>query len=663
MNEVGVTDIVPDVVMSADSKHGEYTTNVAMRLAKPLKKSPMDIALQVKTSIEKRVSGVRHKIPDQKNSKPDQKNAGNVTEKNTLQDKDNTKLSTSDILSSIDRIEIAPPGFINVFLKDVALSSQVREVLKDGERYGKSQSGKGKHLMVEYTDPNPFKELHIGHLYSNAVGESLARLYAAIGWDVSRVDYFGDVGMHVAKSIWGLRKKMAEDHVTLAVLESKPLPERVQYLGQAYAKGATIYEEKTPEAEKAKEEMKDINYMVYLAAQEYMEKALKWTPQVDYRQYVQVDDTLYQEVKELYEKGRTWSMDYFETIFRRLGTHFDAYYPESIVGEYGAKLVREHIGKVFEESDGAVVFRGESSKAGLHTRVFLNSLGLPTYEAKELGLNWKKSQDYALDKSFIVTGNEINEYFKVLFAAMEQVIPEIGAKTKHIGHGMVRNADGSKMSSRTGNVLTGVGMLEEVKKSIYEILDKSESSSFVKTSEDKEEIAEKGAIAAVKYSLLRVALPSNVSFSIATSISFDGDSGPYLLYTYARCKSVLRKASSASALVPSSLGDLGNLGDVRFNEDERALARLIHFFPEIVAAAAHDLAPNVICTYLFDLAQSFNTFYQKHQIIEQREPSSENRGSMLDTRYSNFRLVLTAATAQVLQNGLNLLGISTVERM
>jgi arginyl-tRNA synthetase len=638
LKDMGVTDLVPEVSISDDPAHGEYTTNVAMKVAKSLKKSPMEIALQVAEQVKSEKLKVKSGVLDQKISKQYQKISN--------------KRQTLDVLQAIDRVEVAPPGFLNVFLTEASLSNQIPQVLKDGESYGTSQSGSGKQLMVEYTDPNPFKEFHIGHLYSNAVGESLARLYEAVGWKVVRADYFGDVGMHVAKSIWGLKKKMKEDAISLTDLKKKSLRDRVKYLGQAYSVGASIYEEKTSEAERAKEEMKDINYMVYLAAQEYMQKALKWKPQVDYKQYVKAND-LYQEVKMLFEAGRTWSMDYFETIFRRLGTRFDEYYPESIVGEYGAKLVREHLGTVFEESDGAVVFRGE------HTRVFLNSLGLPTYEAKELGLNWKKNQDYRLDKSYIVTGNEINEYFKVVLAAMSQVVPEAAVKTRHIGHGMVRLPEG-KMSSRTGMILSGEWLLDEVKRSIYKILDKSISSSSPQSPlspQEKDEIAEKAAIAAIKYSMLRVALPANIAFDFATSLSFDGDSGPYLLYSYARCKSVLRKASSQTELDLSHLSDLGDLSTLRYNPEEKNLARAIFFFPEIVAEAAASLSPNLLCSYLFKLAQAFNLFYQKWPILPSSSPNSPSTPSSLT------RLALTAATAQVLKNGLNLLGIQTVERM
>lgn len=620
--DLGVTDVVPEVTMSADAKHGEYTTNIAMRLSKQLKKPPMEIALQVKEVLNKQKEVRRYKSSYQKIDKVDQKNAGKKGKNDKLQDMD-------DVLSTIDHIEIAPPGFINVFLTEAILSSRVVQVLKDAERYGIGSQPATKRVTVEFTDPNPFKEFHIGHLYSNSVGESVSRLLESQGNTVRRVCYQGDVGMHVAKALYGLLH--ADDIINkMKSLEQRTLTEKAQFLGAAYASGAKAFEEDKA----ATEEMKELNKLGFVAAQAMWERKKKQKPVVDYRKGDAIDEKKLSQVVQFYETGRAWSMAYFETIYARLGTAFAGYYFESAVGERGVTIVRDHMKDgVFEESDGAIVYRGE--KKGLHTRVFINQLGLPTYETKELGLAPTKYDDWAYDLSIIVTGNEINEYFKVLLAALSEVRPELAQKTRHMGHGMVRKSDGSKMSSRTGNILTGEGLLDEVKESIYTILDKSESKYDKET---RESIAEHAAVAAVKYSLLRVSLPSDVAFNISTSVSFDGDSGPYLLYTYARCKSVLKKASEAHTPAAESSGPL--------NADERALARLIQFFPETVAIAAHELSPNVICTYLFDLAQTFNAFYQKNPILGEKK-----------------RVVLTAATAQVLKNGLYLLGISTIERM
>jgi len=603
---------LPDIGLSENQAHGEYTTNVAMKLAKKMNKSPIEIALQVKESINNQQLTIGHKGIDQNITQSGQKMSRESSGKPLLQD--------------FESIEVVPPGFINFKISEAKLSTELSQVLNEKEAYGTVKTTTKK-VMVEFTDPNPFKELHIGHLYSNAVGESLARLYEANGWIVKRADYFGDVGMHVAKTLWGFRKKLSDEKTNLINLSKLPLSDRVHYLGQAYALGSTTYEND----EKAADEIKDINYLVYMSAQMYMKKVYKWKPVVDYSQYVKGKEEQFKEISGLFETGRKWSMDYFKSVFVRLGTKFDYFYPESITGEYGAKIVKEHIGDIFEYSDGAVVYRGD--KEGLHTRVFMNSLGLPTYEAKEMGLAVKKDMDYSPDLSLIVTGKEINEYFQVLMSAISKFKPEIASKSKHIGHGMVRLPQG-KMSSRTGHVLTAEWLLEEVKNNINNILDNNKSK-YRKV--EQLEIAEKATIAAIKYSFLKVGLPSDIAFDLEKSVSFEGDSGPYLLYTYARCKSVLRKADGKWQIAD---------GNNKFNPEERAIARLILVYPDIVKDAAAQLAPNKLCTHLYLLAQAFNLFYAKHSILG-------NEG----------RLALTASTAQVLKNGLYLLGIETVERM
>lgn len=275
--------------------------------------------------------------------------------------------------------------------------------------------------MIEFTDTNPFKEFHIGHLYSNIVGESLSRLLEAQGANVRRVIYQGDVGMHVAKAVWGfmqnLENKSGQDLVLrIANLEEKSLHEKIKFLGDAYSYGSRAFEDDS----QAAEQIKVLNKKIY-------------------------DKDI--EVMPAYNVGREWSLKYFETIYARLGTKFDNYYFESEVGPEGSKIVKEYQLKgIFEESDGAIIFPGE--KYGLHNRVFINSLGLPTYEAKELGLAPRKYKDFSYDMSVIVTGNEINEYFRVLLKALELIYPDIAVKTKHISHGMVRIPEGKCLVER-----------------------------------------------------------------------------------------------------------------------------------------------------------------------------------------------------------------------
>ncbi|MGH7203020.1 MAG: arginine--tRNA ligase, partial [Candidatus Levyibacteriota bacterium] len=386
------------------------------------------------------------------------------------------------------------------------------------------------------------------------------------------------------------------------------------------------------------EEIKDINYLVYMSGQEYLQKKLGWQPQIDYHQYLHAENkSLYATVKELYEAGKDWSLENFERLYKRLGTTFDNYYPESIAGERGYKIVKDNVATgIFVESEGAVIFPGE--KYGLHNRVFINKLGLPTYEAKELGLAPWKYEDDPYDLSFIVTATEIAGYFGVLIEALKQVNPELGKKTKPILHGMVRLPEG-KMSSRSGNVISVGWLLDEAKARVM-----SRMSDEIS---DKDTIAETVGLAAIKYAFLKSSIGKDIVFDLEESVNFEGNSGPYLQYTYTRTQSVLRKAGGN--MKPENESQISSPKSL--TREERQLLRLLARFPEIVDEAATRYAPQVLCTYLFELAQTFNLFYQKSPILK------------TDDNIRGFRLHLTAKTGAVLKSGLHLLGISVPDHM
>lgn len=592
--------VEPVLEHPAKEGHGDYATNVAMAI--------------FKKNQELRVKNQGWKTPLE------------LAQKITA----NYKLLNTEYL---DRIEAAPPGFINLWLSKKYLVDEMSRIIREKEKFGRGKQKLKKKVMVEYTDPNPFKEFHIGHLYSNAVGESLSRLFEMQGAEVMRVCYQGDVGLHVAKSILGMQKLLEKDGKDLQSYENKPLKTRAFFLGRAYTYGAKAYEEN----ELAKKEIEELNIKIY-----------------------QKDPS----ILEFWENGRRWSLEYFELIYQRLGTKFSKFYFESDAGRIGMEYVRANIGKVFEESQGAVVFRGE--KYGLHTRVFINSQGLPTYEAKELGLAPTKYKDFPYDLSLIVTGNEITEYFRVLVKALSLINPELAAKTKHVPHGMVRLA-GGKISSRRGlgQLLTGEGLLNEVKRRI------------IKSFADMEEkTAETVAVGAIKYALLKSSLGKDIIFDFDKSISLEGNSGPYLQYAYVRTQSVLAKfpeevrprknflgrsdllennPSASSGQVAPKRSDLfrkeKSPKEFPINPEEIAILRTLYRFPEVAAEAAVGYSPNLICSYLFVLAQKFNLFYQKHPIIKSEDEKRE------------LRLGLTQAVGQVIKNGLFLLGISAPEKM
>lgn len=574
---------------------GDYTTNVAMQLARQEKKSPISIAEEIIKQIKS----------------------------------DNT----------IEELTIAKPGFINIKITKQALLTDLYRAAKKDPLFFHPPSQHGKKIIFEFTDPNPFKEFHIGHLFTNCIGESLSRIYEANAAEVKRANYQGDVGMHVAKSIWGIIQKLQEENTTIQELEKKTLHNRVNFLGKAYAQGATAYKDD----KKAQEEIKDINYLVYICAQEYLAETQKWEPQVNYAQHLtktKIDKNI---VKELYTKGRTWSLEYFELIYARLGTQFDFYYFESFTGEYGMKVVTEYLTKgIFEKSNGAIVFPGD--KHGLHTRVFVNSLGLPTYETKELGLAPKKYKDFPYDTSVIITGNEIDEYFKVLITALKLINPTVGERTKHLSHGMVKLPSG-KMSSRTGSVITGERLLDETKC----ILKKRITESKKIEEKNIEELSDILAIASIKYSFLKVALGKDIIFDFNESVSFEGNSAPYLIYTYVRTHSILRKISEKE-INPSETQPVSQIGK-QTTEEESLLLRTLYQYPEVVEFAANHFSPHSIASYLYTVAQLFNGLYQKHSIIQAKGELKQ------------LRLMLTLAVSNVLKEGLNLLGIQTVERM
>ncbi len=492
----------------------------------------------------------------------------------------------------IEHIEVAGGGFINFFLKPDVFHCALAEAANNPD-YGKSKAYAGKKVIVEYTDPNPFKLFHIGHLMSNTIGEAISRLIECGGAEVKRANYQGDVGLHVAKAIWGLLNVKLADS-SLSTVGSMTM----EMLGKAYVAGATAYESD----EQAKKEIQEINKKVYERSDP--------------------------EINKLYDAGRKISLDYFEGIYTLLGTHFDYYFFESETGEFGKKIVHEHVGGVFEESDGAIIYRGE--KKGLHTRVFLNKEGLPTYEAKELGLAKIKYERYPYDLSVVVTGNEISEYFKVLVAAMGEIFPELAAKQKHIPHGMLRLPSG-KMSSRTGDVLTVEWLIDKVREKIRLLAAAAEEKKNI------EESLDAVSIAALKYSILKQGVGKDIIFDIDKSISFTGDSGPYLQYTHARAASVL-----ALTRPPQWTGQTSR-------EVPGAIERLIFHFPEEVDRTVRELAPQRLVSYANELAGAFNAYYASNRII----------GSEMEA----YRLTLTTATRAILARTLTLLGMSAPDRM
>jgi len=492
--------------------------------------------------------------------------------------------------SWLAKVEVAGPGFINFYLSDQYLFSELA-IIKKTDPYGLNQSKHGQKIIIEYTDPNPFKLFHIGHLMSNTIGESIARLLEFSGAEIKRACYQGDVGLHVAKTIWGIKQNLSQ-----LPTDNESLVNKVAFLGLAYSAGSKAFELATTEI---KAEILALNKKIYNRSD--------------------------QEINTLYDLGKKWSLEYFESIYQRLGTKFDFYFFESKTGDFGRQVVENHP-TVFVKSEGAVVYQGEAE--GLHTRVFINQEGLPTYEAKELGLAKIKYDHYPYDLSLVVTGNEISEYFRVLLSALKKVFPDLALKTKHLAHGMLRLPSG-KMSSRTGEVISAEDLVVEIKNKLSEKIGEKKITV-------SDLVLDQIAVGAIKYSILKQDSQKDLIFDLEKTVSFDGNSGPYLQYTYARAISLLAKAnfSSTEYLVP---------------DQASPLEHLLYRFPEVVEYSAENYAPHHLCTYLYELASTFNNFYNQDKIIGAPDEA--------------YRLALTSASAQILKTGLGLLGIISPEKM
>lgn len=489
-------------------------------------------------------------------------------------------------------VEVAGPGFLNFYVDPSFYTTQLQSIIANQEQWGRNDSQKNETVLVEYTSPNLFKPLHIGNLVGNIIGESLCRLFTLNGAQVKRLNYPSDIGLTVAKAVWGLVKTGGN-------------PEDIHQLGEAYRYGNDAYD--TDDAAKA--------------------------------EIVAVNQALYAEkdpdLSALRVQGIATSKRQLDAICARLGTKFDAVIFESDAAPIGVTTVQENIGRVFENSEGAVVYRGE--KVGLHTRVFLNSQGLPTYEAKDLGNFVHKQALYPnWTTSIIVTGNEQTEYFKVLYAAIKELFPDIVATHKtleHIPTGFLTLTTG-KMSSRKGNVLTGESLLADMEDAAKEKAAETRTNNL-------EKLTEQVAVAALKYQILRQAVGSNIVFDKERALSFEGDSGPYLQYTYARICSVLEKASAAGVNPEIAVAP----------RDVYEVQKLLARFPAVVETSLFERAPHKVTVYLTELAGAFNAFYATQKIADGTDT------------YAPYKAAVALAVGTTLERGLWALGIEAPEQM
>ena len=569
----------------------DFATNIAMNLAKNLKRNPMQIAEEVREkTLELDVADERE----------------------------------------ISEIEIAKPGFINIKLSDDFYKLELEKYQKNFLENISQDEYLEKTVICEFSDPNPFKILHVGHLYTSMVGDAISRIVEFAGGNVVRANFGGDVGLHVAKNMYALLQHKDEINDLMTTTE------KAELLSKTYVEGATAYEEDGV----AKEKIVEINKKIYRIAEAGDSIVAELEGLIEHDENRATLDEL--ELAKVYFWGRKASYQYFKDFYKKIGVKFDRYYPESTVAAKGLEMVTKGLGDgVYEESDGAIVFKGE--KYGLHTRVFINKNGLPTYEAKDVGLIFTKWEDYHFDKSIIITGNDIIDYMKVVLKSVEQYAPELSKRTLHLTHGQVKLPGREKMSSRKGNFLKAVDVIELIREELIKV---QEEISQNKGEPNPEEVDLRILLGAIRYAFLKYKVGGDIVFDVKESVSMTGNSGPYLQYSAVRAQKVLGKILESQVEKTNKKVEQKEWTLVVV---EKNLIKKIMQYKNVLGEVVGELSPSKLCTYLYEIAQDFSRFYENVQVV--------------GSEYEVERGAIVLAYLKVLTHGLSILGIEIPEKM
>ncbi|MEO6508355.1 MAG: arginine--tRNA ligase [Patescibacteria group bacterium] len=563
----------------ANSSFGDFTTNIALQAAKTLKKNPVEVAEEIAKALP--------------------------------------------LDAVIEKVEVVKPGFINIWLSKKLLISELETIYTQKDSYGSNTWGNDMKWLIEHTSPNPNKAMHLGHLRNNVTGMALANLWEFIGIEVVRDCIDNNRGIAIAKLMWGYLKFARKD--------GKDITNNHTIYPDPYDYWAGHKDEwATPDDLKMRPDT-FVDDLYVKGSEDFKDKDVETKVRimvVEWEQGVQ-------KIRELWKQVLDYSYEGQNRTLKRLGNRWDKVWHEHEHYQMGKDIVEEGLKKgIFKKTEsGAVV--SDLEKYKLPDTIIIKTDGTSLYITQDLALTKLKRDTFHPDKLHWVIGPEQSLALRQLFAICEQL--GIGKLTDyiHIDYGYMSLKGKGKMSSREGNVVYIDDLIDQAKEVIKEKMDKSKFSE-----NEIDETAEKIAVGAIKYSILKSGRTTNTAFDFETSLTFDGDSGPYLEYVYVRAKRLLETEFDHKVQ-----------NDYDLNEEELHVLRLLSKFPTVVLNSALQYAPNFIATYLFDLAQTFNFFYQKHQILKSSE----------DTK--NFRLMLTEATAQVIKNGLKLLGVETVERM
>ncbi len=532
------------------------------------------------------------------------------------------ELVKSDIIAKYNAVQ----GFLNLVIDDAFWIQQLQTINAD-DQYGR-QSERHQLMMVEYSSPNTNKPLHLGHVRNNLLGYSIAQIQEANGWNVVKTNIVNDRGIHICKSMLAWLKYGNGETPESSGKKGDHL------IGDYYVRFDVEYKKQIAElvAQGMDEETAKKEAPLMKEAQEMLRK---W----------EANDP---EVRGLWAKMNEWVYAGFDETYKRMGVSFDKIYYESNTYLEGKSEVEKGLasGQFYRREDGSVW--ADLTKDGLDEKLLLRSDGTSVYMTQDIGTAKLRFQDFPIDKMVYVVGNEQEYHFKVLSILLDRLGFPFGKELVHFSYGMVELPNG-KMKSREGTVVDADDLMDKMIEDARDISKDKVNTLQGITEQETNEIARKVGLGALKYFILKVDPRKNMLFNPAESIDFNGNTGPFIQYTYARIQSVLRKVTRAEGTIN---GEAYTRAGGTLNPKELDLIQRLCEYPAAVRAAGEEFSPAIICNYAYALACEFNSFYHDLSILN--EPDEHKKA---------LRLLLSANVAKVLRSAMALLGIEMPERM
>ncbi len=516
-------------------------------------------------------------------------------------------------------------GFLNITIDASCWIDLLNDIHKDDKFGIKTATEDSDLVMIEYSSPNTNKPLHLGHVRNNLLGYSLSKIMAANGYKVVKTNIVNDRGIHICKSMLAWQKFGNGETPESSGKKGDHL------VGDYYVEFDKHYKQELKELQ-AKGMSSDEAEAASTLMKEAREMLVKW----------EANDP---EVRELWSKMNGWVYKGFDETYAQLGVGFDKIYYESDTYLEGKDKVIEGLekGVFLKKEDGSVW--ADLTSEGLDQKILLRSDGTSVYMTQDIGTAKMRFADFPINKMIYVVGNEQNYHFQVLSILLDKLGFEWGKDLVHFSYGMVELPEG-KMKSREGTVVDADDLMQEMIDTAKETsaeLGKLDNCS----DEEANNIARIVGLGALKYFILKVDARKNMTFNPKESIDFNGNTGPFIQYTYARIQSVLRKAVEAKIILPETLDD-----SLEISEKERGLIQQISEFAEVVRQAGIDYSPSGIANYVYELVKEYNQFYHDFSILKEE-----------DQKKKQFRLVLSKAVGETIKNGMELLGIEVPDRM